>query len=333
MTNEQIEELKKLAEAATPDHHIYTNPRDSNQWKANEAWHHAASPAVFLELLSELSTLRAKTACTMGVGTGDGNLFVHGDYESIKAAQALVIRAAASAPKAETDWAQLGRGGKSNMAGKMLDAVLAQVAPVADKTAEYKRMLEDACLDLARINEAVGADPEVGGAGPIIEAIDAMKAKLAAPVAAVPNSPTESMLNAARDWSVKKYGQGIGNDAAIGCWTAMLAAAPAAPVAAAVPAGWVSVDERLPEVPEDDGEEFNITCRRANGKSYVFSAYYLNSKGVISDDDPETVFMGWYLRTEHPDYDGWYTPVCDAGDVVTHWQPLPAAPAPDEASK
>lgn len=33
------------------------------------------------------------TAVTMGVGRGDGNLFVHGDYDSIKAAQALVIRA------------------------------------------------------------------------------------------------------------------------------------------------------------------------------------------------------------------------------------------------
>jgi len=43
---------------------------------------------------------------------------------------------------------------------------------------------------------------------------------------AVPMEPTEEMLNAARDWSVKKYSQGIGNDAAIGCWKAMLTAAP-----------------------------------------------------------------------------------------------------------
>jgi hypothetical protein len=42
--------------------------------------------------------------------------------------------------------------------------------------------------------------------------------------------PTEAMLNAARDWSVKKYGIGIGNDAAIGCWQAMYDAAPAQPV-------------------------------------------------------------------------------------------------------
>lgn len=37
--------------------------------------------------------------------------------------------------------------------------------------------------------------------------------------------PNEAMLNAARDWSYKKYGKPIGNDAAIGCWQAMLSAA------------------------------------------------------------------------------------------------------------
>lgn len=42
--------------------------------------------------------------------------------------------------------------------------------------------------------------------------------------------PTPAMLTAARDWSAKKYGKPIGNDAAIGCWKAMYAALhPAAP--------------------------------------------------------------------------------------------------------
>ena len=36
----------------------------------------------------------------------------------------------------------------------------------------------------------------------------------------------ESQMDAARDWSVRKYGVGIGDDAAHGCWTAMCAAAP-----------------------------------------------------------------------------------------------------------
>lgn len=37
--------------------------------------------------------------------------------------------------------------------------------------------------------------------------------------------PTDPMLIAARDWSYAKYGKPIGNDAAIGCWQAMLDAA------------------------------------------------------------------------------------------------------------
>jgi hypothetical protein len=41
-------------------------------------------------------------------------------------------------------------------------------------------------------------------------------------LAAVPDNPTEEMLNAARDWSYKKYGKPIGNDAAIGCWKEIL---------------------------------------------------------------------------------------------------------------
>ena len=42
----------------------------------------------------------------------------------------------------------------------------------------------------------------------------------------VPVEPTDEMLNAARDWSAAKYGKPIGNDAAIGCFQAMLAAVP-----------------------------------------------------------------------------------------------------------
>lgn len=41
----------------------------------------------------------------------------------------------------------------------------------------------------------------------------------------VPREPTEAMLIAARDWSHHKYGKPIGNDAAQGCWAAMLTTA------------------------------------------------------------------------------------------------------------
>jgi hypothetical protein len=59
-------------------------------------------------------------------------------------------------------------------------------------------------------------------------AIDAYLAVLSPdqPAATPPRQPTEAMLNAARDWSRKKYGTPIGNDGAVGCWQAMLAASP-----------------------------------------------------------------------------------------------------------
>ena len=40
----------------------------------------------------------------------------------------------------------------------------------------------------------------------------------------VPVEPTEEMLIAARDWSAAKYNQCIGNDAATGCYKAMIEA-------------------------------------------------------------------------------------------------------------
>lgn len=63
--------------------------------------------------------------------------------------------------------------------------------------------------------EAAGSAEPVGGA-----------------LVAKSRAPTEEMLNAARDWSVKKFGIGIGNDAAIGCWQAMYDAAPTESAAA-----------------------------------------------------------------------------------------------------
>ena len=42
-------------------------------------------------LLDRVHELEEKTSVTCGVGSGNGNLFVHGDYDSIKAVQALVF--------------------------------------------------------------------------------------------------------------------------------------------------------------------------------------------------------------------------------------------------
>ena len=43
------------------------------------------------ELKQEIERLASKTAVTMGVGNGAGQLFVHGDYDSIKAAQEIIL--------------------------------------------------------------------------------------------------------------------------------------------------------------------------------------------------------------------------------------------------
>lgn len=40
---------------------------------------------------AQIVVLEEKTSVTCGVGSGNGNLFVHGDYDSIKAVQALVF--------------------------------------------------------------------------------------------------------------------------------------------------------------------------------------------------------------------------------------------------
>jgi len=54
-------------------------------------------PALIAELRAARERLKHfETMTTMGVGRGDGRLFVHGDYDSIKAAQRLVFRAEAA---------------------------------------------------------------------------------------------------------------------------------------------------------------------------------------------------------------------------------------------
>lgn len=75
------------------------NPFDQEQ-RANAALIAACDPDTIRALLeerdalaAEVERLKSMTAVTMGVGSGDGSLYVHGDYDSIKAAQALVIRA------------------------------------------------------------------------------------------------------------------------------------------------------------------------------------------------------------------------------------------------
>lgn len=61
------EALRALAAAAEKDgQHIYTHWRDSNAAKANEAWHKAASPELFVGLLDRIAALEAQQTVPHG---------------------------------------------------------------------------------------------------------------------------------------------------------------------------------------------------------------------------------------------------------------------------
>lgn len=75
-------------------------------WKARGE----VEQAIIDGLRGEVAELEAKTRTVMGVGSGSGNLFVYGDYDSIKSAQKIVIerdqlRAELSAIKAHGNYA------------------------------------------------------------------------------------------------------------------------------------------------------------------------------------------------------------------------------------
>jgi hypothetical protein len=81
-------------------------------------------------------------------------------------------------------------------------------------------------------------------------------------VAQAPMRPTEAMLNAARDWSYKKYGKPIGNDAAIGCWQAMQAVAQAVQQPPAYEAMDAALEMGKP------GVERMVAAHHYNGAAY-----------------------------------------------------------------
>jgi hypothetical protein len=83
----QYDELKRLAEAAQYE----SNDTQRGLIASTAAFFAACIPEQILALIAENERLHAMTETTMGVGSGEGSLFVHGDYDSIKAAQAIVI--------------------------------------------------------------------------------------------------------------------------------------------------------------------------------------------------------------------------------------------------
>jgi hypothetical protein len=60
-----LEELERLARAANPSpHHVYTFPRDDDNWKANADFHAAAGPDIVLALIEALRSSRTDRSVT-----------------------------------------------------------------------------------------------------------------------------------------------------------------------------------------------------------------------------------------------------------------------------
>ena len=91
------------------------------------------------------------------------------------------------------------------------------LGPYNDDTESLQNLISKLVLEREEYFDRIGQLEQAARAAPALPQIpDGM--------ALVPVEPTEAMLVAARDWSYKKYSKPIGNDAAQGCWQAMLAA-------------------------------------------------------------------------------------------------------------
>lgn len=85
--NDLIERLRIEAEIADRPGQFYRLNAIADEFAAEIE----ALQTEIERLLAEVERLKPMTAVMMGVGSGDGSLFVYGDYESIKAAQAIVL--------------------------------------------------------------------------------------------------------------------------------------------------------------------------------------------------------------------------------------------------
>jgi hypothetical protein len=96
-TPEGFEEIKCHGTNAVQDYrdHVHPEARSRELVYKDEAIAYAGArvAAETSALRAELDALKLKTRYRMGVGDGAGQLFVYGDYDSIKAAQQTVFRA------------------------------------------------------------------------------------------------------------------------------------------------------------------------------------------------------------------------------------------------
>lgn len=121
----------------------------------------------------------------------------------------------------------------------------------------------------------------------------------------VPREPTQEMLRAAIE-------KGCGRLAAVMVYHAMLTAAPAAP----------KQDWQLIETAPKDGSEF--LC-------WIWAVRYgeTDEGQQYQQDVSQASFCNWRTQADIPDC-GWFDPCCGQiadRQTVTHWMPLPSAPA------
>lgn len=95
---------------------------------------------------------------------------------------------------------------------------------------------------------------------------------------------------------------------------------------------WIRVGERLPDVKPGEVKSVIVCVRREhNGKSYVFSANYLNCYELLNeehgDEDGIILATGFYDEDYFNGEEG-FSLCCprDTADEVTHWMPLPEPP-------
>ena len=213
-----LDKLEALARAADQGdgQHIYIHWRDSNNHAANLAWHNAASPAAFLALIELARRATAPNAAPADVSRAHllleqkwdaegactscgwhAALYEHGvDDDDI--ADALlnggILTLACISKDDET--CDSHRGTSINLA--------AQPAAVP-ASPNYERMFMAACGDLGLISEELGLDPDDGGADPIIEAIQELKAQLATPPVAVGEAEQQLIQPAPVERDVNGY--------------------------------------------------------------------------------------------------------------------------------
>jgi DNA repair exonuclease SbcCD ATPase subunit len=106
------------------------------------------------ELQQENETLKEKISCTLGVGSGDGKLFVHGDYDSIKAAQAIILERDALREQLDKT------NQRANSLSSTLDQYYWKISAEQQKNGELRDQNEKQDSLLNRIYREIGAHLE-----------------------------------------------------------------------------------------------------------------------------------------------------------------------------